>query len=162
MRKRIAVATLTLSAAAFVDRMATEGYTDTPVIPVQGDRLTIGFGTANNVKATDKTTPIPAMQRALRDFQGFEARFKQCVHVPLYQGEYDNYVKFMYNIGPHNFCSSTVVKRLNREDYAGACEAVLMWKYAGGFDCSTPGNKRCAGVWTDRLKTYETCKSELQ
>lgn len=161
IKKRVAASALSLSAAAFVARMEVEGYTDTPVIPVKGDRLTIGFGTANNVNPWDRTTPVKALQRALKDTQHFEMNLKKCVTAPLYQEEYDLYVNLMYNIGPTAYCSSTIVKRLNAHNYSGACDAILMWKYAGGYDCSTPGNKRCAGLWTDRLETHRQCKAAL-
>ena len=39
--------------------------------------------------------------------------------------------------------------------------ALLAYRFSGGYDCSTPGNKRCAGVWTRQLERYETCM-ELQ
>ena len=37
-----------------------------------------------------------------------------------------------YNIGPGAFCGSTLVKRLNAEDYPGACREILRWNRAGG------------------------------
>lgn len=42
-------------------------------------------------------------------------------------------------------------------DYAGACRALLRYKYAAGYDCSTPGNKRCYGVWTRQLARHAKC-----
>lgn len=161
-KKRVAVVLLSISASAFVMRMEKEGYTDRPIIPVEGDRLTIGFGTANGVKPTDRTNPVAALQRALKDTQSFEMNLRKCVTAPLYQEEYDLYVKLMYNIGSTGFCTSTIVKRLNSYNYAGACDAILMWKYSGGYDCSTPGNKRCYGLWKDRLETHKLCLSAQQ
>ena len=42
--KRSHVAGLALSASALVGLIAREGYTDKAVIPVKGDRPTVGFG----------------------------------------------------------------------------------------------------------------------
>ena len=163
-KARIAVAVLSLSAAGFVGILTRESYTEGAVIPTKGDVLTLGFGTTEGVKMGDTTTPVKAVQRALTDSQKFEGALKRCVAVPLHQAEYDIYVDLAYNIGVFNFCTggkagqtSTLVKRLNAGDYAGACEAILMWKKAAGFDCSTPGNRQCAGVWTDRLNKHKQC-----
>lgn len=154
---RLAIGSLTLSALGFVGIVVREGYTDTVVIPTKGDVPTIGFGTTEGVKQGDRTTPVKAVARAMSDVQKYEGAIKQCVRVPLHQAEYDVYVDLAYNIGTGGFCGSTIVKRLNAENYAGACEAILMWNKAGGYDCSTPGNTRCAGLWTDRLRSHKNC-----
>ena len=158
---RVLLATLTLSAAAFVGILTREGYTDNAVIPVPGDVPTIGFGTTEGVKMGDKTTPVAAAQRALVDASHYEGAMKQCVKAPLNQKEYDVYVDFSYNIGSHAFCNSTLVKKLNAGDYAGACEQILVWKKFQGFDCSTPGNKLCMGLWKDRQRSHQLCTEAL-
>lgn len=124
---RILIAALALSAAGFVGITLNEGYTDKAVIPIPGDVPTLGFGTTGGVKLGDKTTPTKALERALTDASKFEGAVKQCVHVPLHQYEYDAYIDFAYNIGPTKFCSSTLVKKLNAQDYAGACAEISKW-----------------------------------
>lgn len=124
---RILLAALTLSAAGLVGIVTDEGYTGTAVIPIPGDVPTIGFGTTGGVKMGDKTTPVAALARALTDINKFEGAVKQCVHVPLHQYEYDVYINFSYNIGAAAFCSSTLVKKLNAQDYAGACAEISRW-----------------------------------
>ena len=156
-KARIAIAGLTLSAAAFVGILTREGYTDGVVIPTKGDVPTIGFGTTEGVKHGDRTTPVKAAQRALSDASKYEGALKRCVTAPLHQAEYDIYTDLSYNIGSGAFCSSTIVNRLNAGEYRQACDAILKFKYAAGFDCSTPGNKRCMGLWTDRLRVHAAC-----
>lgn len=124
---RILVAALALSAAGFVGITLNEGYTDKAVIPIPGDVPTIGFGATGGVKLGDKTTPPKALERALTDVSKYEGSVKKCVHVPLHQYEYDAYIDFAYNIGPTKFCSSTLVKKLNAGDYAGACAEISKW-----------------------------------
>ena len=126
-RPRTTIAVLALSAAALVGIVSHEGYTDTAVVPVPGDVPTIGFGTTHGVKLGDRTTPPKALQRTLSDVQKDEGAIKACVKVPLYQREYDAYVDLAYNIGDRAFCSSTLVAKLNRQDYAGACREILRW-----------------------------------
>ena len=156
MRTRLIVGALSLSAIGFVGLISHEGYTDKAVIPINGDVPTIGHGTTAGVKLGDTTTPTAAIERAMRDVVVFEGAIKQCVKVPLSQGEYDAYVDLAYNIGASGFCRSTVVKRLNTGDYRGACDAILMWRFAAGRDCSNRESGRL-GLWKRRLKTYEQC-----
>lgn len=132
MNKRTSIAALCLSASAFVGLAIHEGYTDRAVIPVPGDVPTIGFGTTEGVKLGDTTTPPKALQRALSSIFAFEGAVKQCVKVPLHQYEYDAYIKLTYNIGAGAFCSSTLVRKLNAGDYAGACAEISRWdKFQG-------------------------------
>jgi GH24 family phage-related lysozyme (muramidase) len=42
------------------------------------------------------------------------------------------YVSLAYNVGVHGTSKSTAVRRLNRGDVAGACEALGWWNKAGG------------------------------
>lgn len=153
---RIALAAITLSAAGFVGILQREGYSDAAIIPTKGDVATIGFGTTGGVKMGDKTTPVQAAVRALQDVQAFDGALKSCVTVPLHQREYDAYMQLSYNIGSRAFCSSTLVRKLNAQDYPGACEQILAWKMYQGTDCSKP-NKICGGIWADRQRLYKLC-----
>lgn len=153
---RVPIAALTLSAMGFVGILERENYTDKAIIPTKGDVPTLGFGTTGGVRLGDTTTPVKAAVRALQDAQQYEGAIKQCVRVPLHQAEYDLYTHHAYNIGPTAFCNSTLVKRLNQQDYAEACAQILEWKMFRGIDCSKP-NKVCGGIWTDRLKTHARC-----
>lgn len=111
-----------------------EGYRGEAYTPVPGDVPTIGFGTTGNVKPGDTITPERALQRALTDAQQFEGALKSCVTVPLHQHEYDAFVSFAYNVGGTAFCRSTLVKKLNASDYAGACAELLRWTKFQGRD----------------------------
>ena len=129
---RRALASLVLSAAALVGIALSEGYSDTAIIPIKGDVPTIGFGTTEGVRMKDKITPPVALARALKDIEKYEGAIKKCVVVPLHQYEYDTFVEFSYNVGTGAFCRSTLVKRLNSTDYAGACQEILRWDRAKG------------------------------
>lgn len=151
-RLRVAVAALTLSAAAFVGLAVHEGYSDTAIIPVPGDVPTLGFGTTGGVKMGDKTTPTKALVRALSDVQQFEGALKQCVKVPLHQHEYDAYLSLAYNIGPTAFCSSTLVRLLNQEQYREACDQILRWDRFKG--------QPLRGLTIRRQKEHRICLGE--
>lgn len=139
---RLAVGALGLSAAMFGSLVVYEGYSDVAYIPVPGDVPTLGFGTTEGVRPGDTITPPKAVQRALQDISKYEGAIKRCVHVPLHQHEYDAYVSFAYNVGGNAFCNSTLVKRLNAEDYAGACAELSRWVYSGGRKLQGLVNRR--------------------
>ena len=150
MIDRRAVAALTLSAAGLVSLLQSEGYTSRAVIPIKGDVPTIGFGTTAGVRMGDTITPQVAVSRALSDVSKFEGSLKRCVKVPLTQGEYDAYLSLSYNIGSGAFCGSTLVRKLNASDYAGACKQVLVWDKAGG--------RRVQGLTARRNREYAQCR----
>jgi lysozyme len=127
MKARIVIGALTLSASALVGIAVHEGYRGEAYIPVKGDKPTIGFGTTDGVKPGDRIEPVQALVRKLQDVQRFEGALRQCVRVPLHQHEYDAFLGLAYNIGPGAFCGSTLVRRLNAGDYAGACAEILRW-----------------------------------
>lgn len=187
-RARIAIASLTLSAAALVGLASREGYTEQAVVPVKGDVPTMGFGSTTHedgqaVQMGDRTTPVKALQRTLAYTQQAEAGFKTCVDVPLHQGEFDLYLDFAYQYGMPTLCGSAIAAHLRAQRYAQACAALLDFRFmssptpqpgwevskrdAAGrptrwrFDCSTPGNRVCMGVWTRQQARHRQCM-ELQ
>lgn len=148
-RPRLSIAVLGLSAIGFAGIVTYEGYSDQAIIPVKGDVPTIGFGTTQGVKMGDTTTPQKAIVRSLADIQKFEGALHQCVKVPLSQNEYDAYVSLAYNIGPGNFCGSSLVAKLNQQQYPEACAEILRWdKFAG---------KPLPGLTKRRQDEYRTC-----
>jgi lysozyme len=54
------------------------------------------------------------------------------VRTPLNQKEYDMLVDLAFNIGIPNFNSSTLLRKLNAGDRAGAAEQFLVWNKGGG------------------------------
>ena len=87
-----------------------------------------------------------------------ELAIKACIFVPLAQNEYDAYVSMTYNVGAGAFCGSTLVRKLNAGDYAGACDEILRWRFFQGKDCSLPLYQRlCGGLWARRQKERAQC-----
>jgi lysozyme len=149
MFERKHIATISLSATALVALLLHEGYRENAYTPLAGDVPTIGFGTTSGVKLGDRTNPEKALNVALRDVQGFEGAIKSCVTVPLHQYEYDAYTSLSYNIGSNAFCRSTLVKKLNSQDYAGACNEILRWDQFKG--------KPLAGLTKRRQEEHKKC-----
>ena len=164
-KPRMILAALSISAAAFGTLVVSEGYTDIAVIPVKGDRPTIGHGSTfrddgSPVQIGDTITPTQAIKRSLAHIQKDETRIKRCVTAPLTQGEYNIMVGFAYQYGAPTLCASSIVRHANAGRYAESCAGYLKYKFSGGYDCSTPGNNRCHGVWKRSLDRYKNCMGE--
>lgn len=161
--QRIAVALLTVSASGFAAWQAHEGYTSQAVIPTKGDVPTIGHGSTRyedgrKVKMGDTITRQRAAGLARGLMAQDEVKFRASIPaVRLYQGEYDVYLDFIGQYGIGNWNSSSMRRNLIAGKYPEACASMLKYRYAAGYDCSTPGNKRCWGVWTRQVQRYNLC-----
>jgi len=164
---RLAVAGLALSAAGFASWIASEGFTAKPVIPTKGDAPTIGHGSTRYEDGRPVTLADPAITRtraaelARNLHSEEETRFRDSLPgVLLTQGEYDLYVDFTGQFGITNWRGSSMRRHLLQGNYRQACDALLLYRRAAGFDCSTPGNTRCPGVWTRQLQRHAKCVKE--
>lgn len=63
-----------------------------------------------------------------KDLAPVEATIAKAVTVPLSQNEWDALASLGFNIGVSGEAHSTVIKRLNLGDVAGAADAFLMWE----------------------------------
>lgn len=55
-----------------------------------------------------------------------------CIHVPMTDGQKAAFLSFAFNVGASRFCASTLVRKANAGDMAGACAELSRWTYAGG------------------------------
>lgn len=182
---RNAIAAMSVSAAAFAALVGHEGYTDRAVIPVKGDRPTIGMGSTfredgSPVQMGDTITPQKAIARSLSHIQKDEAGIKTCIVAPLSQAEYDLMVDFSYQYGAGTLCKSSIAREANAGRYVQSCEAYKEFRLVRAapaerpgpgfvmgrdgvlrYDCSTlvngAPNKRCWGVWTRSQERYNKC-----
>lgn len=72
-----------------------------------------------------------------------------CTKVPLKQHQYDAFVRFTYNVGVSAFCNSTLARKLNAGDYAGACNQLNRWVYVRG--------EKVKGLVNRRRSEYQMC-----
>lgn len=162
-RMRIAAAGLALSASAFVATLTAEDYTATAVVPTKNDRPTVGFGSTFRedgapVRMGDSITPVRAVQRAAAHMAKEEVQFRASIPgVELHQAEYDLYMDWVYQYGTGAWRASTMRRELLAGRYPEACAALLLYKRSGGYDCSIPGNKVCAGVWSRQIARHKKC-----
>ncbi len=148
-KTRMAAGALGIGAALLVAIATHEGYRGEAYRDAAGIP-TIGYGETSGVKMGDKTTPERALVQLLESTEKHADAIRACIHVPLYQHEFDAYISLSYNIGAGAFCRSTLVKKLNAGDYGGACEEIRRWNRAGG--------KVLPGLVKRREAEYAMCK----
>lgn len=74
-----------------------------------------------------------ACERLLRgDLAEAYQAVQRCVRVPLKPYEAAAFTSFTYNVGANAFCDSTLVRKANAGDMAGACAELSRWVYADG------------------------------
>lgn len=93
---------------------------------------TIGYGATRGVKPGMSITKEQAERMLFNDVQRFEPEVERLVQVPLSANQWDALVSFTYNLGAANLESSTLLRKLNAGDYAGAAEQFPRWNKAGG------------------------------
>lgn len=98
--------------------------------------ITIGWG-HTGLQHRDGTvymgrtiTKAQAEELLRYDMNQFEARVKAFVKVPLTSDQFSALVAFDFNLGKLN--QSTLLKKLNAGNYAGAANEFVRWNQAGG------------------------------
>lgn len=94
--------------------------------------LTIGWGCTEGIKRGMVWTREEAETALRREMERFEAAVARLVTVDLNQHQFDALVSFAYNCGEGALARSTLLKKLNKGDYAGAANELERWVYAGG------------------------------
>lgn len=122
------VATLILSAATVLSIAGWEQYRGNAYMPTPNDVPTIGWGTTQGVKMGDKTEPTRALRTFIHELDTvYVAAVKRYVKVPLSDNEFGALVSFTQNNGAEALRTSTLLKKLNAGDYAGACAEISRW-----------------------------------
>ena len=55
-----------------------------------------------------------------------------CIKRPMTDGQKAAFLSFAFNVGNRAFCDSTLARKANAGDMAGACAELSRWTYAGG------------------------------
>ena len=115
-----------------------EGFRSKPYLCPAGVP-TIGYGSTRYEDGTPVTLKDGPIDQARANAimrttlaREYEPAVQRYVKVPLTQGQYDALVDFAYNAGAKNLLQSTLLKKLNAKNYAGASKEFEKWVYGGG------------------------------
>ncbi|WP_145128118.1 lysozyme [Pseudomonas sp. URMO17WK12:I11] len=153
LNKRIAgyalAATLSIATAVVstFEGLRTETYLDPIGIP------TICYGHTATARLGDRRTPEQCKEQLSKDLLIAIEDVESRVRVPLTLERRAALVSFVYNVGGTRFGSSTLLKKLNAGDPAGACAELSRWVYAGGV--------KLEGLVARRVKERELCEVGL-
>ena len=121
-----------------------EGFRAEPY-PDIGGKLSIGFG--HLIKPTESFTSLTyAQAQALlsQDMEPVDNALTSLVQVPVTQNQWDALASLTYNIGSGNFMHSTLLRRLNGGDKAGAAQQFLVWVCLDGHPVDGLRRRRAA------------------
>lgn len=98
---------------------------------------TIGYGLTQPVNGkpirAGMTIKQETAERLLKTgLVSYECDVSRLVKVGLTQGQFDALVSFTYNLGARSLSTSTLLRKLNAGDYAGAADEFLRWNKASG------------------------------
>ena len=109
-----------------------EGFSAKPYL-CPGQVVTIGYGSTRNITMETSTiTEAQGHDLLMDDLVRFENAVHRLCPVPLTQCQYDALVSFSFNLGSGALQSSTLRRKLMREDYLGAADEFPRWVFAAG------------------------------
>lgn len=106
--------------------------------------MTIGYGHTGGVQKGDRITEKKAEELLQDDLKKFENGVLRLVRVPLNQNQFDALVSFAFNLGVGNLGKSTLLRKLNGGDFAGAATEFVRWNKAGGRELAGLTRRRNA------------------
>ena len=93
---------------------------------------TIGYGHTKDVKEGDKINKDEANYLLQEEMIEFESYIDDMVEVELNQSQYDALCAWVYNLGPSNLGSSTLLKVLNEGKYEEVPQQIKRWNKSNG------------------------------
>jgi lysozyme len=121
----MAIAESTLDFITREEGAKNRAYKDTKGLWTIGVGHLIRPGEQHLIDATLSDQEVKDLLK--NDLKWCSEAVESSVKVPLHQAQFDALYSLCFNIGGTAFKNSTVVRKLNANDYHGAADAILMW-----------------------------------
>jgi len=96
-------------------------------------KCTIGYGhTGRDVKPGMTITEEKAEELLRLDLRDAEAAVSRMVKAKISNDMFDSLVSLVFNCGEANIAKSTLIRKLNAQDFLGAWSEFSKWVHAGG------------------------------
>ena len=115
---------------------------------------TICYGETKGVSKGDYKTDEECLDSLAEELTEHHKKMVMYIKTPISEREEAAYLSFTYNVGVGAFSKSTLLKKLNSGDRAGACNQLLRWDKAGG--------KRLKGLTLRRQSENKLCLEGVQ
>lgn len=148
LRNRIALAIG--GGALAIAAVTTNWYEGTRYVPYAdvGGVATVCQGVTGKDVIPGKTyTPGECATLNNRALVSADADVRRLVKVPISETEHAALIDFVYNLGGPALARSTLLRKLNAGDHAGACAEYRKWIYAAGKPMKGLQNRRNAEEW---------------
>lgn len=106
--------------------LRTVAYLDPVGIP------TACFGETQGIRMGDKFTVAECRQMLGERVIEFGNAVDRCITYPMPDKRKAAFTSLAYNIGSDAFCKSSIARKYNKGDVAGACDAMLLYVKAKG------------------------------
>ena len=105
---------------------------DLLLIEIQPEFGLLVIGHTHGVHPGQEITQEQAIEYLKEDLQWVETAINDGVDVNLTDNQFGALCSLVYNIGAGAFRKSTLLRKLNEQDYTGASEEFVRWDRAGG------------------------------
>ncbi len=146
---------IAVSVSGFFEGSSLTAYRDS------GGVVTICDGhTGPEVHMGQVATPEQCGAYHQQDVASAGRAVDRLVKVPLPVARAAALYDFTFNLGPATLARSSVLRKLNAGDTAGACAAISLYHYVGQADCTLAASG-CAGIVTRRNVERWLCELDL-
>lgn len=129
---RLVAAVLAAAATAVPMVALYEGYRDRVYAdPAPGAYPTVCYGERVNAPLGKQYTRAQCEELLAVALATHGAQIAKCLPPQLPDATRAAFTSFGYNVGSSRFCASTLAKKANAGDLAGACNELPKWVYAG-------------------------------
>ncbi|EIF3678915.1 lysozyme [Salmonella enterica] len=138
-----------IAAALLGGHDGLEGRRYTPYRDVAGVLTVCDGHTGKDIIPGKRYTDAECDALLNKDLKRVKAQVDPLIKVSIPESERAAFYSFAYNVGTGAFARSTLLKKLNAGDHAGACNELKRWTYAGG--------RQWKGLVTRREIEREVC-----
>jgi lysozyme len=101
-------------------------------------------------------------QFIIEDLKDAEKAYDRNIHIEAPENVKASAIDFIYNVGPGNFASSTLRKKINARKFVEACNEYPRWKFQGPLNCELSVNaKICGGLPIRRKREKDLCLDKV-